>query len=218
MLKINDLYKSYFTLNKELPILKGLKLDVQKGEKVAIIGPSGSGKSTLLSLLAGLDKPDKGQIIINTTNIVDLDESRMTHFRSQHIGIVFQQFHLVSQLTAIENVQLPLDLSQDPQSYEKALEALKSVNLENRADHFPHQLSGGERQRVAIARSFVVEPDILLADEPSGSLDSKSGELIMDKLFDLVQKNQMTLILVTHNLDLAKRCDHTYQLHEGHLV
>jgi len=216
-LTISELRKS-FTYPEEggsLEVLKGLNCTVKEGETVAILGQSGSGKSTLLSLIAGLDFPDSGSVSIANENISVMPEESLTGFRAKNIGIIFQQFHLMPHLTALENVSLPLEISGDLNAMEKAREALKMVELEPRLNHFPHQLSGGECQRVAIARAFVVRPALLLADEPTGNLDNKTGEHVSGQLFDLVKSTGMTLVLVTHNEELAAQCDRQLYLKEG---
>ncbi|WP_132320908.1 ABC transporter ATP-binding protein [Pseudobacteriovorax antillogorgiicola] len=217
ILSLKQVTKNYKQGQNEIEILKGLDLDVVQGQTVAIIGQSGSGKSTLLSLIAGLDTPSSGDVKINEQNINELDEKSLTRFRGANIGIVFQQFHLMSHLTALDNVRLPLDILGQDNAVEKARDALKLVKLDHREDHLPQQMSGGENQRVAIARSFVVNPKLLLADEPSGSLDQETGKVIMDLLFHAVNERQMTMVLVTHNQDLAKRCDHIWELKQGQL-
>jgi putative ABC transport system ATP-binding protein len=217
ILEIKDLCKTFQTSSNLEPIevLKNLNLEMAVGETLAILGQSGSGKSTLLTLLAGLDSPSSGSILLNGQNMQDLDEEHLSKFRAQNIGIIFQQFHLMSHLTALENVSLPLDLFKDPEAIKKANEALENVGLGKRKDHFPHQLSGGECQRVAIARAMVVRPTILLADEPTGNLDSATGEYITDMIFDLVNAHQMTMLFVTHNEELALRCARQQRLQGG---
>ena len=218
ILSLDNVAKSYQQGHSDIKVLKQLNLTVNKGETVAILGHSGAGKSTLLSLIAGLDHPTSGSVNICKQEVSSLSEADLTKFRRDHLGIVFQQFHLISSLTALENVKLPIDILQQENSHEKAQKALEQVGLGHRHDHLPRQLSGGESQRVAIARAFVVEPDVLLADEPSGNLDSENGDKVMDLLFDLVEKKQMTMILVTHNKALADRCQKQYYLHEGILT
>lgn len=188
-LKLINVKKSYQQGANQLEILKGINSEIQTGEVVSIIGQSGSGKSTLLTLLAGLDQPDSGQIEISGTDISKLNQNQMTQFRGQKIGIVFQQFHLLGHLKAIENVALPLEIAGDPQAFAKAKLMLEQVGLGHRLDHFPSQLSGGECQRVAIARALVTKPEILLADEPSGNLDVKTGQQVM-QVFRCGQKKQ----------------------------
>ncbi|HWK54268.1 MAG TPA: ABC transporter ATP-binding protein, partial [Hyphomicrobiales bacterium] len=179
---------------------------------------SGSGKSTLLTLLAGLDAPTSGSIILNGQNLQALSEEQLSKFRARNIGIIFQQFHLMSHLTALENVSLPLDLFHDAQAAAKAEQALEQVGLGKRKTHFPHQMSGGECQRVAIARAMVVRPAILLADEPTGNLDSKTGAYVSDMIFDLVREHGMTMLFVTHNEELAKRCAREQRLQDGRFI
>ncbi len=216
-LLIQDLWKGFRQGDTQIEVLRGLSLQVGQGETVAILGQSGSGKSTLLSLLAGLDVPDRGKIEIGGQRFSDLSVEDRTRFRGQKIGIVFQQFHLVPHLTALENVVLPLEIQGLPPDHQSATELLKSVGLSHRVDHFPSQMSGGESQRVAIARAMIGQPEILLADEPSGSLDLQTGETVMSLLFDLVRKNKMSMILVTHNPEIARRCDRRLHLKNGQI-
>lgn len=216
MLTINGLGKSFVQGERSIEVLKNLSLELHQGETLAILGQSGSGKSTLLSLLAGIDRPDQGDMILEGSRLNDLSEDELTTLRSKKIGIIFQQFHLLPHLSALENVSLPLEiLGKDGKG--PAQSALKDVGLDHREGHFPNQLSGGEKQRVAIARSMVVEPDLLLADEPSGSLDEGTGDQVMDLIFNLVKKKGKALILVTHNRQLAERCDRTLVLEGGKL-
>ncbi len=216
MLHIENLSKSFTQGGKQIEVLKGLGLKVEKGEKVAILGQSGSGKSTLLSLLAGIDRPDSGSMSFEGQNLEGLEERELTKLRSQKIGIIFQQFHLLPHLNALENVSLPLEI-QGQTDIGRAKKALEDVGLGHRMDHFPSQLSGGEKQRVAIARSMVIEPDLLLADEPSGSLDEGTGDSVMDLIFSLVDQKNKALILVTHNKLLAEKCEKIYTLEHGSL-
>ena len=220
ILQINDLCKTFQTAADIEPIevLKNLNLSMTAGETLAILGQSGSGKSTFLTLLAGLDNPSSGSIILNGQNMHDLNEEALSKFRAQNIGIIFQQFHLMSHLTALENVSLPLDLFKDPDAADKARDALEQVGLSKRLGHFPHQLSGGECQRVATARAMVVRPSILLADEPTGNLDSATGDHVSDMIFDLVEKHNMTLLFVTHNEELALRCARQQRLQDGRFI
>jgi putative ABC transport system ATP-binding protein len=218
ILSTNALAKFYEQGNSRIQILKDLNLNVKKGETLAILGRSGSGKSTLLSLLAGLDRPNEGQIKIYEQDINQLSESEITRFRGQNLGIIFQQFHLMGSLTALENVSLPLEILGKKDAKKLAELALERVGLKERSHHLPHQLSGGECQRVAIARAFVVEPKLLLADEPSGNLDSETGQNVMNLLFEAVAERKMTLILVTHDQNLANRCHRQLFLDQGHLI
>ena len=220
ILEVNNLHKNFETAggSETIEVLKDLNMSMEAGESVAILGQSGSGKSTLLTLLAGLDNPSSGNILLNQQNMQTLSEEELSKFRALNIGIIFQQFHLMSHLTALENVSLPLDLFKDKSSTEKAKEALEQVGLSHRIDHFPHQLSGGECQRVAIARAMVVRPSILLADEPTGNLDNATGEHISDMIFDLVKQHNMTLLFVTHNEELALRCERQLRLQGGKFI
>lgn len=215
---VSNLRKSYGQGESKVEVLKGINLDIQKGEKLALIGKSGSGKSTLLSLLAGLDSPDSGDIIVQEQNISSMSERDLTNFRARHMGIVFQQFHLVSTLTALENVLLPLELLKRPDAMTTAKNLLESVGLGHRSHHVPSQLSGGESQRVAIARALAINPAILFADEPSGNLDEETGDKVMDLLFKMVQDTGTTLVLVTHDPDLAKKCSRVVHLEHGSLL
>lgn len=218
-LKIQGLWKSFDQNETRIEVLKDLSLEVKTGEVIAIVGQSGSGKSTFLSLLSGLDEPDKGSLEISGTDLAKLSPEERTRFRGDKIGIVFQQFHLVSHLTALENVALPLEIRSHKNEQKNALarakEMLESLGMGHRMDHLPGQLSGGESQRVAIARALVGQPDLILADEPSGNLDLETGEKVMQVFFDLVRKYQITTVLVTHNPELAKRCDRTFTLRGG---
>ncbi len=209
--------KRFDTPAGPIDVLQGIQLEVARGETVAIIGESGSGKSTLLSLLAGLDAPTEGSIRVRGHDLGAMGESELARFRASELGIVFQQFHLMGGLTALENTSLPLELQRVEGAVEQARVALEHVGLSNRADHLPAKLSGGECQRVAIARALVVEPALLLADEPSGSLDARTGETVMALLFDLVKRRDTTLLLVTHSETLAASCDRRLQLVDGKL-
>lgn len=215
LIEVKNISKSYQQGGQLIPVLKQLNLTLSKGEHLAILGQSGSGKSTLLSLLSGLDQPDKGEITIQNHSLTSLNGKQLARFRGQHIGIVFQHFHLLNHLSALENIELPLEIKGDPQSRLKAEKAIKAVGLKDRQTHFPYQLSGGEQQRVAIARALITSPEILLADEPSGNLDQKTGHKIMDLIFNQAEENQMSMILVTHNPDLAQRCQHQLELKNG---
>ena len=202
----------------ELEILKGITLEIKSGESVAIIGASGSGKSTLLGLLAGLDEASGGSVTINGTDLGTLDEDGRARFRGVHIGFVFQSFQLLPALTALENVMLPLELQGQSEVMQKAEHYLKRVELDTRMGHYPLQLSGGEQQRVALARAFASRPAILFADEPTGNLDSRTGDRIIDLVFELNREEGTTLVLVTHDSALADRCDRRLRLDGGALV
>lgn len=218
MMTIENLRKSYGAGEARVEVLKGLEFKINKGEQVALTGKSGSGKSTLLSLLAGLDSPDAGKITIDGNDISSMSEKNLTQYRARNVGIVFQQFHLVSTLTAMENVLLPLEILKIDGAKERAASLLESVGLCHRMDHLPSQLSGGESQRVAIARALATHPAVLFADEPSGNLDEETGEKVMNLLFDLVKKTGTTLVLVTHDPELAGRCERIIHLEHGRLA
>lgn len=214
---IDKISKTYSQGGKRIEVLNHLSLKVKKGETVAILGQSGSGKSTFLSLLAGLDQPDFGKIEIDGTDLTKLKQEDLAHFRSKNLGIVFQQYHLMSNLTAHENVSLPLELQRQKEAEAKARKALEQVGLSHRLSHLPSELSGGECQRVALARAMVTKPSLILADEPSGNLDGNTGKEVMNLLFKLCREHEQTLILVTHNHELAKLCDRCLELRDGRL-
>ena len=218
IISLNKISKTYFQGSQRIEVLSQLSLQVESNKSVAIRGQSGSGKSTLLTLLAGLDHPDFGEVSIDGQNLAQLSQDELSRFRSKTMGIVFQQYHLMNNLTALENVGIPLELQKVSHYETAAREALKMVGLSHRLAHFPSQLSGGECQRVAIARAIVSEPKIILADEPSGNLDDKTGEEVMSLLFRLCQDRGQTLILVTHNHELAKSCDRTLMLKGGKFI
>jgi putative ABC transport system ATP-binding protein len=218
MIKCDNLQKRVPMAGTELEILKGITLEIKSGESVAIIGASGSGKSTLLGLLAGLDEASGGSVTINGTDLGTLDEDGRARFRGEHIGFVFQSFQLLPALTALENVMLPLELQGQSEVMQKAEHYLKRVELDARMGHYPLQLSGGEQQRVALARAFASRPAILFADEPTGNLDSRTGDRIIDLVFELNREEGTTLVLVTHDSALADRCDRRLRLDGGSLV
>lgn len=218
MMTIINVRKSYGTGDARVEVLKGLDFTIEKGEQVALTGKSGSGKSTLLSLLAGLDNPDSGSISLGGQNISLMSEKDLTSYRARNIGIVFQQFHLVSTLTAFENVLLPLEILKTEGARARAESLLASVGLSHRMGHLPSQLSGGESQRVAIARALSTNPAILFADEPSGNLDEETGQKVMSLLFDLVKQSGTTLVLVTHDPELAHSCQRIIHLEHGKLA
>lgn len=208
----------YFSGSGEITILNKLNLIIQAGECIAITGPSGSGKTTLLSLLAALDTPSEGDILIHNKNVSKLSEDEKATIRRQNISFIFQHFHLLPYLSALDNITLPLELLGVKQSQTIALNWLEKIKLTNRKDHFPSQLSGGEMQRVAIARAFATNPKILFADEPTGNLDTNTADAIVKLLFELNTEHKTTLIIVTHNPALAERCQKQYQLTQGHLT
>jgi putative ABC transport system ATP-binding protein len=201
-----------------LTILSDVSFTIAAGESVAITGASGAGKSTLLALLAGLDQPSEGSVSLNGHDLTALDEDGRAAIRAASVGFVFQSFHLVPSLNALENVMLPLELSGSDNPRATALTIIDQVGLSERWSHYPAQLSGGEKQRVAIARAFATRPAVLFADEPTGNLDSRTGGLIMDLMFELNRKSSTTLVLVTHDESLAKRCDRKIELDAGRLV
>jgi putative ABC transport system ATP-binding protein len=201
-----------------LTIVDDVSLAVDPGESVAIVGASGAGKSTLLAILAGLDTPTRGTVFLNGTELTALDEDGRAAARARHVGFVFQAFHLVPSLTALENVMLPLELAGAPDAARTARRALEQVGLAARTGHYPRQLSGGEQQRVAIARAFVGGPQVLFADEPTGNLDTATGARVADLMFELNSAARTTLLLVTHERDLARRCDRVIELDAGRLV
>ncbi|MDG1942858.1 MAG: ABC transporter ATP-binding protein [Halioglobus sp.] len=218
MIKCENLQKRVPMAGAELEILKGITLEIKSGEAVAIIGASGSGKSTLLGLLAGLDEASAGSIDIDGTDLGALNEDGRAQFRAQNIGFVFQSFQLLPALTALENVMLPLELQGQSNVAQQAESFLERVELGDRMGHYPLQLSGGEQQRVAIARAFANKPAILFADEPTGNLDTRTGEHIIDLLFELNLEEGTTLVLVTHDAALAERCQRRIRLDGGALV
>jgi putative ABC transport system ATP-binding protein len=217
---VSALTKSIPTATHKVDILRGIDFEIQHGEFVAIMGPSGSGKSTLLGLLAGLDSPTTGKILLDGEDITGLDEDHMALLRGRKVGFVFQSYHLLPTLTAEENVLLPFELTggSGPEGRKRARELLESVGLLDRADHYPVQLSGGEQQRVALARAFMVRPPILLADEPTGNLDSQNGQHILDLLIALNQREGTTLVLVTHDAALSSRAGRKIVLRDGLIV
>ncbi len=217
MIKTSQLIKRVSTAESELEILRGIDLEIKRGETAAIVGASGSGKSTLLGLLAGLDAPSSGEITLDGTNIVNLDEDERATLRSEKVGFVFQNFQLLPALTALENVMLPLELAGIDGAREKSEEFLSRVGLAERFHHYPRTLSGGEQQRVAIARAFASQPLILFADEPTGNLDTTTGATVVELLFGLNKEEGTTLVLVTHDNSLADRCQRKFTMTAGHL-
>jgi len=218
MIKIKALQVKYCAGGQELHVLSDLSLEIPNGQVLAIVGPSGSGKSTLLGMIAGLDKPSSGSIQIGEVDLENLDEDRLALFRRNNIGIIFQFFHLIPTLTAIENVTVPLEMNQHPDPWNRGHTLLKAVGLNDRLNHFPAQLSGGEQQRVAVARAFANSPNILLADEPTGNLDSSTGSLVVDLLIKLHRENGTTLVMATHDPLLAQHAERTITLQDGRIV
>ncbi len=217
VLQAENLSKQVTSPEGSLTILDRVSLQVRRGESVAIVGPSGAGKSTLLGLLAGLDVPSNGCVWLDGAELTAMDEDGRAALRADNVGFVFQSFHLIASLTALENVMLPLELGGVPDARDAARQAIATVGLDSRRRHYPHQLSGGEKQRVAIARAFVVQPTVLFADEPTGNLDNRTGEAVIDLLFRMNASAHTTLILVTHDLDLAERCDRVLFMDGGRI-
>lgn len=198
-------------------VLKGVDLSIPKGTSTGIVGPSGSGKSTLLMVIAGLEQVDEGIVKIDSTDLTTMGEDELAAFRGRHVGIVFQSFHLIPNMTAIENVAVPLELSGDRNAMEKAAQELEAVGLGDRLNHYPGQLSGGEQQRVALARALAPAPKVLIADEPTGNLDGATGRQVADLLFQRQHEKGLTLVLVTHDPKLAERCDRTVPVRSGRI-
>ncbi len=215
IVEIKDIKKTYSQGQRDVPVLKGLSLNLKEGESLSIVGQSGSGKSTLLSILSGIENADDGSYLLDKVDFFKMDEEEKVKLRSNKIGIIFQQFHLLPHMTALENVLLPLEILGNTKGTDEAVELLSKIGLADRLNHFPDELSGGEKQRVAIARAMIIKPKLILADEPSGSLDEKTGDDIMNLIFSLVKGEKTGLILVTHNQTLAKLCDHTLKLEHG---
>lgn len=218
MIKALQLHQQVPISDGSLHILKGVSLEIEAGEAVAIVGASGSGKSTLLGMLAGLDIPTDGKVYLNQHEITQLDEEARAQIRSQFVSFVFQNFQLLGSLNALENVMLPLELKGEEDPEAKAKHYLHRVGLEQRIDHYPNQLSGGEQQRVALARAFACEAPIIFADEPTGNLDTQTGEKVAQLLFDLNKESGTTLVLVTHSQALAEKCDRQFEMRSGELA
>jgi len=218
MIKLQDVSKVFLTGRHLLTVLHPFTLQIPRGQFLAILGPSGSGKSTLLGLIAGLDTPTTGSIWLDGDEITKLNEDELARLRGQKIGFVFQSFHLIPTLTAQENVQVPLELLGDEEAERKATALLTRVGLIDRRDHYPVQLSGGEQQRVALARAFACQPSLLLADEPTGNLDSANGDLVIQYLFELNREHQTTMVLVTHDPTLSSLADRVITLRDGRII
>ena len=218
ILEAKNLTKTYPTATGTLTVLDAVNFSLEKGETLAIVGPSGSGKTTLLGLCAGLDRSSSGSLVLKGTNLDNLNEDERAAIRNKYVGFVFQNFQLIPTLTALENVMVPLELRGDKNAYKSAVEWLGRVGLADRKNHYPTQLSGGEQQRVAVARAFSNNPDILFADEPTGNLDEETGNMIEDLLFTINREVGTTLVLVTHDLDLAKKTQRMIRLKGGKIV
>jgi putative ABC transport system ATP-binding protein len=218
VLKAENLTKQVSSPEGPLTIVQDVTLDIGAGESVAIVGASGAGKSTLLALLAGLDLPTAGRVLLAGSDLTQLDEDGRARLRAQRVGFVFQSFHLIPALTALENVMLPLELAGRAQARRDALDTLARVGLKERTGHYPRQLSGGEQQRVALARAFTTQPAVLFADEPTGNLDTTTGARVGELLFELNANSQTTLVLVTHDRELASRCGRTIHMEGGRVI
>ena len=215
---LDDVHLTLTSKAGPVNILRGVSFTAERDESIDVLGPSGAGKSTLLAIIAGLERADSGRVIVGGNDIAGLGESALAAFRRGAVGIVFQAFHLIPTMTALENVALPLELGTHGDPFGAAREALETVGLGHRLQHYPSQLSGGEQQRVALARAFVPEPDVLLADEPTGNLDGKTGGAVMGELFRLRAERGSTLILVTHDHALAAQCDRMVHIADGRIA
>lgn len=220
MIQAQDVYKTYYTGKVEVPALRGIDLDVERGEMVAVMGPSGCGKTTLLNCLSGLDVVDSGEILIEGTSLRAMGDRKRTTYRAQRMGFVFQTYNLLPVLSAVENVELPLLVSgvRPREARERALTALAQVALSDRSSHKPSELSGGQRQRVTIARALVNNPAIIWADEPTGNLDSKTATDILDMMRTLNQEESQTFVIVTHDPEVGERCDRIIRMYDGEIV
>lgn len=218
ILQVNNLSKTYQSGARELTVLKDINFDIKEGDKFSIVGSSGSGKTTLLGLCAGLDQASTGQVLLNGADLGQLSEDERARKRNELVGFVFQNFQLLPTLTAIENVMVPMELRGEKKIHARAMELLQRVGLADRHDHYPTQLSGGEQQRISIARAFSNNPKILFADEPTGNLDEETSEKVEDLLFELNRENGTTLVMVTHDLDLASRTDRILRLKGGQMI
>ncbi|MEQ8709229.1 MAG: ABC transporter ATP-binding protein [Rhodospirillales bacterium] len=217
-IRLDNLHLTLGAESREVNILRGIDLQVARGEAVGIVGPSGSGKTSMLMVIAGLERATSGQVAVAGTSLDGLSEDQLALFRRQHVGIVFQAFHLIPTMTALENVAIPLELAGHDDAFARAERELDAVGLSHRLGHYPGQLSGGEQQRTALARAFAIEPDILLADEPTGNLDGETGQQIVDLMFRLRNERGATLMLITHDPKLAAKCDRTLTLADGRIV
>lgn len=215
ILQVQNVFKTFTTESHEVPVLHDVSFSIEKGSRCSILGPSGSGKTTLLGLCAGLDRPTRGSILLNDHKLHESTEDELAEIRNQEVGFVFQNFQLIPSLSALENVLVPLELRGFKVNQKDAEELLGRVGLGDRLDHFPVQLSGGEQQRVALARAFINKPSILFADEPTGNLDGETSGMVEKLLFDLNRESGTTLVLVTHNLELARKTDRIYKIHLG---
>ncbi len=217
VVELDDVHLKLASAAGEVNILRGVDLRVARGETVAVVGPSGSGKSTMMMIVAGLERPTGGRVRVAGEDLSALDEDGLALFRRRNVGIVFQAFHLIATMTALENVAVPLEFAGDRDAFDRAREGLKAVGLGGRIGHYPGQLSGGEQQRVALARACAAEPALLLADEPTGNLDAATGSAIIDLMFELRRKRDATLLLITHDNELAARCDRIVRMLDGRI-
>ncbi len=218
MVVLDDVHLTLESRAGAVNILRGIDLAVGAGETVGVVGPSGSGKSTMLAVAAGLERPSAGRVAVAGTEFGGLDEDALALFRRRHVGIVFQSFHLIPAMTALENVAVPMELSGVPDAPERARAGLSAVGLDGRTGHYPAQLSGGEQQRVALARAFAAGPDLVLADEPTGNLDTVTGARIVDLMFEIRAREDTTLLLITHDPAVARGCDRVVHLNDGRIV
>ena len=218
LLELKKITLNYKNYNTSVEVIKGIDLKINSGEKVAVVGKSGSGKTSLIMLMAGLERPSSGEIIFDKQLISTFNEDQLADIRKKKIGIVFQSFYLIPNYTALENVSLILEINSIDNSKQKAEDLLVQFGLKDRLHHFPTQLSGGEQQRVAIARSMAVKPKLILADEPTGNLDSENSQMISNLLFDYANKNQSSFVLVTHDLKFAEKCDHIIKIEDGTIL
>ena len=218
LLELQDIHLNYKTESTAVEVIRGVSLKINSNESVAIVGKSGSGKTSLIMLIAGLERPNSDKIIFEGEDISQYSEDQLADIRKRKIGIVFQSFYLIPNYTALENVSLVLEINKVPDAKKKSMELLEQFGLKDRINHFPSQLSGGEQQRVAIARSIVLNPKLILADEPSGNLDSENSKLIMSLLFKYCKQNGSSLVLVTHDQMLAKECDRIIEIKDGKII
>jgi putative ABC transport system ATP-binding protein len=218
MLEVRNLNKTYSSGNKTVKVLKDVNFKIEEGDIVSIVGPSGSGKTTLLGLCAGLDQASSGSVLLNNTALEPLSEDQRANLRNQEVGFIFQNFQLIPTLTALENVMVPLELRGEKNTHIKAMDLLEKVGLKERHDHYPTQLSGGEQQRVSLARAFSNDPKILFADEPTGNLDEETGKKVEDLLFKLNEESGTTLVIVTHDMNLAAKTNRVIKLKGGQVI
>jgi putative ABC transport system ATP-binding protein len=217
MIDLSDVHLTLSSAAGPVAILRGIDLRVEAGTSVSVVGPSGSGKSSLMSVIGGIERPSDGRVVVDGVNLADLDEDGLAEFRRDRMGILFQSFHLIPTMTALENVALPMELAGDRDAFPAARALLREVGLEQRIDHYPGQLSGGEQQRVALARALVNRPRLLLADEPTGNLDGDTGRAVVDLIFGACTARGMTLLLITHDPELASRCSRRLHMDRGRL-